>query len=127
MNTATYKNKIIKFCGGVRDYVGELQHGPHPNGAYWYRILKPCVSFTQQNPVTKKVQLTLASLRGINNTYEQFIDIYVPPDSIIEVLVADKTGDLYEVYQAEIKKKKGLIELPGNSKVVGIGGGISRN
>jgi len=127
MNTATYKGDIIKFSGGIHEYVGELEQGVHMNGPNWYRIKNPCLIFTTKDPQTHSIQQNIVSLRGVHNTFRKFVDIFVPPESIIEICVADETGDLYKVYHQEIKKEKSIIELPGNSKVVGIGGGISRN
>lgn len=112
-----YNGEIIHFMGGIHDYIGELsQTKPHPMGPHWYRINKPCITFLQQGP--QKLVDVVASMHGPFNKYRKFVDIYIPPDSTMEIRVLDKKGKLFKFYQEELSRKgPDLIKVADSSIV----------
>lgn len=123
----TYTDQIIHLTGGIHDYVGELSCTLHPNGEGWYRIKKPCMIFKHKDPQSNAVKTVLSSLQGPKQAYKTYIDIYIPPgESVIEIRILDKSGQLYEVYkkESELKRAKradgsNLIEMPNVPLVPG--------
>ena len=115
-----YNGEVIHFIGGVHDYLGELDQSEHPMGSDWYRIKNPCITFQQQDPQTQKLNNVVASMAGPNKAYQKFVDIRVPPDSIMEIRVLDKKGDLYKVYKQESERvAPSLIHMPSSGVVAG--------
>lgn len=116
-----YNSEIIHFIGGVHDYIGELDQSEHPMGKNWYRIKKPCITFSQRNEEKQRVDNVVASMVGPHKTYRKFVDIRVPEDSIMEIRVLDKNGDLYKFYQKESNRvSPSLIVMPDSDVVTDI-------
>jgi len=101
-----YKNEIVHFLGGANEYVGILETlSAEAGGGHWYRIHEPCLSFTQDNPALKRRQNILAYMCGAPKNYHNYVDIYIPQDSIIEIRVLDKKGDMFRIYRQEVERK----------------------
>lgn len=120
-----YAGEIIHFIGGMTPFLGELDQGDHPNGPNWYRIKNPCLIKlvpSETGPKTAKIDVT--TLEGDNNYYRKYVDIRIPPDSILEIRTLDKKGEFYKMYDAAQKRiKKGLIHRVGNqgsANIVGV-------
>ena len=110
----TYKDKIVQFFGGVNQYIGEMDPGPHPNGSNWYRILNPCCPNVES--VGDGVRLSLTRIWGMDKLYKKYVDIYCPPDSLIEIRELD--GGMLNMYKKELERPDmNLIKSPGDSEV----------
>jgi len=98
-----YEGQIIHFFGGMTPYIGELhQNKKHPNGDGWIRINNPCQLHVEKQG--KNVRAQVRRIWGMNKIYQKFVDIYCPPDSLKEIMVLDKDGDLYKSYKKEIER-----------------------
>jgi len=118
-----YNDEIIEFSGGINSYIGKLEQSKHPQGPGWYRIIDPCLVIQKEGLETKQIKNTIATIWGPQKNFRKFVDIYVPPDSIMEVKVLDKDGELYKFYQTEISRKApNLIVLPS----MGVAGKVGR-
>ena len=116
-----YRDEVIHFIGGVHDYLGELDQSEHPMGKHWYRIKKPCLIFRQEDAANKKMTQAVASLAGPQKAYLKYVDIYVPPESIMEIRTLDKNGKLYEIYKQEAERvAPSLIHMPDSSILPGM-------
>lgn len=112
-----YKGQIIHFNGGINAYVGELDQANHKNGENWYRIINPCEVRYKAEP-NGLTRMGLSAIWGNGDFFKHFIDIKVPDESIIEIRIVDKEGDLYEAYKKEIKRKKSkIIQVPSNMTI----------
>ena len=109
-----YRDEIIHFIAGPNEYLGKLSQAEHPNGEGWYRIEKPALIFQRENPQHKRIDTVITSLPGLNKGYRNFVDIHIPKgQSIIEIRVLDKAGQLYEVYNREVNREgPSLIQVP---------------
>lgn len=96
-----YRDEIIHFTGGIYDYLGELDQSEHPMGDNWYRIKKPCHIFQQKNPDDSSITNIVSSINGSGKIYRKFVDVRIPPDSIMEIRILDKSGQLYRLYRKE--------------------------
>ena len=116
-----YNGEIIHFAGGINDYIGKLDQTEHPAGKGWHRILNPCLHFMAKDPSSKKMQNIIVNMAAgptAENNYRKFVDIYIPPDSIIEVRILDQKGDLCEAYRKESERRgSSLIKSPGSDVV----------
>jgi len=99
-----YKGEVVHFIGGLTEFLGELDQTEHPNGVNWYRIKNPCIVFTRNNEQMKRVETVVALLSGPQKAYRRFVDIRIPPDSILEIRVLDKNGALYKHYYDEVNR-----------------------
>jgi len=97
-----YQNEIIHFTGGINEYIGELDQTKHPLGDGWYRIKNPCCPYTNQDG--DKVSFSITRIWGVDKLYRKFVDIYCPPDSLMEIRVLDKNGGLYKAYMKELNR-----------------------
>lgn len=107
-----YNDEVVQFRGGISEYVGRVKELKE-RGKGWYRIKEPCLVFQRDNPAMKRRENVLAYLPGPQQNFKKFIDVYIPPDSIIEVWPLDEAGELYKVYQKEISREApSLIVVP---------------
>ena len=106
-----YQGEIIHFAGGMNEYIGELDQSKHPLGKGWCRIKNPCtVNLVQDG---KTVNRIISRIWGVEKLYRKFIDIYCPPDSLMEIRVVDKDGKIYKVYKQELDRPDlNLIKAP---------------
>ena len=103
-----YKDEIVHFSGGIHDYIGSLEtSGKEAGGGQWFRIHEPCLTFTQDNPALKTRKNIIALMSGAPGArnYHNYVDIYIPQDSIIEIRVLDKNGDMFRIYRQEVERK----------------------
>ena len=113
-----YKGQVIQFFGGVHVYLGEIDQAPHKMGEGWWRILNPCLIFTEKDPVNNRINTVVAALRGPTKAYKQYVDIYMPPSEPIEIRTLDKNGDMYKIYKQESERKDPeLIVTPSNADI----------
>lgn len=114
-----YNSDIIQLSGGLNDYVGELEQSNHPMGEGWYRINKPCIIFTRENPATKQIQNVIVPMKGIpgQEAYRNYVDVRIPDTMAMEIRALDKEGPMYKLYMQEINRKKSSIILPNNGVV----------
>ncbi len=119
-----YAGEIIHFIGGVTPFLGELDRGGHPNGSNWYRIHNPCLVRIVPSPNDpNKGMVDITTMEGDESAYRKYVDIRIPEDSILEIRVLDKQGNLYKMYDAAQKRiKKGVIHRVGNSDIASIVG-----
>jgi hypothetical protein len=97
-----YKEEVIHFIGGMNEYLGVMDQTEHSNGKGWYRILDAChIGFDPERKATR-----VTRLGGPKHVYRSFVDIYIPPDSIMEVRALDKKGELYNVWRKAITQPK---------------------
>lgn len=114
-----YNGEIIHFFGGLTAYIGELDQIEHPAGPGWWRIRHPCISESYKDD-DDNLQTMVLRIWGDKKRYRKFVDIYCPPDSLMEIRVLDKNGGLYEDYMKELKRptaKPGLIVAPSSAEV----------
>lgn len=111
-----YNGQIIHFSGGINEYIGELDQAPHKMGKNWYRINNPCM--IREVQTQQGMQTRLMAIQGVGNFYKRFVDIRVPDDSIVEIRVVDKEGDLVEAYRKEsVREKSKIIQMASNLKL----------
>lgn len=116
-----YKNEIIHFSGGMHDYIGELDSTPHPWGEGWIRIKNPCEVVYQKNK-QGGIDKILIRIWGVKKEYRRFVDIYCPPDSLKEIRVVDKEGEIYKVYRKEVDRASlDLIKAPTSADLAAVG------
>ena len=109
-----YKDEVVHFSGGLNDYVGMLEiMSVEAGGGRWCRIHEPCLLFQMKSPTTRQLQNVLTYMCGAPKNYHPYVDIFIPRDSIIEVRVLDKKGQMFDVYKREISRKApNLIVVP---------------
>jgi len=111
-----YQNEIIHFTGGINEYIGELDQTKHPLGDGWYRIKNPCCPYINRDG--DKVSFSITRIWGVDKLYRKFVDIYCPPDSLMEIRVLDKNGGLYKAYMKELNRPDlNLIKPPTDSEL----------
>jgi len=116
-----YQNEIIHFTGGINEYIGELDQTEHPLGEGWIRIKNPCEVIYGEKKGQGKVRLLLR-IWGVKKDYRRFVDIYCPPDSLKEIRVLDKDGEVYKVYKRELDRPSlDLIKAPTDADLATIG------
>lgn len=110
--------RVFRFIGGAHDWVGEIDITPsqsHPRGiGNWWRLKNPCIyrEFTNsQGTVTS----SMMSIYGPGQNYQQYVDIHVPEDSIIEIMEVYPGGTIDKLYQAELKRKESNLYIPDQS------------
>jgi len=99
-----YKGEIIHFIGGITEYIGELDQTEHPKGTGWYRIKNPCYFVQQKSPDGKSITLGVSRIWGVDKLYRKYVDLYCPPDSLIEIRTLDKNGGLYKSYMNQLER-----------------------
>lgn len=99
-----YNGEVVHFIGGAQQYIGKIDQGEHPNGPGWWRIKDPCVTFQEKDQQTQKINNVVFSMAGPNKIYRKFVDVFIPSESIIEIKVLDKNGQLYKVYKEEANR-----------------------
>jgi hypothetical protein len=114
-----YKGEVIHIIGGLNDYIGELDQSEHPNGPGWYRINKPVLSFLQQDDKGRPVN-ALFAYKGApgEQTYRDYVDIFIPPDDPKEIRTLVKDGPSHKIYMKIVNAKKSIIHLPNQGKGV---------
>lgn len=114
-----YNDDVVQFRGGISEYVGRVTELKE-RGKGWYRIKEPCLVFQRDNPAMKRRENVLAYLPGPQKNFKKYVDVYIPPDSIIEVWPLDEAGELYKVYEKEISRKTpDLIIVPNMGVAAG--------
>jgi len=122
-----YNGEIIHFIGGIHGYIGELDQSKHPMGEGWVRIKNPCAVDIVQDNKTKAVNRVIARIWGIKKLYQKYVDIYCPKDSLKEIRVLDKQGEIYQVYQKELNRPDlNLIKAPTDGDIAKVLGGKGR-
>jgi len=97
-----YNGETIQFIGGLNEYIGVLDQTEHPNGQGWYRLKQAChIGFDQQKKAT-----VITRLGGPKRVYRDYVDIYIPRDSLMEIRTLDKDGELYKVWNDEMRRPK---------------------
>jgi len=86
----------------MNEYIGKLDQSKHPLGKGWWRIKNPCSVHMIQDGQT--VNRVLSRIWGFAKLYRKFVDIYCPPDSLMEIRVLNKDGEIYKVYNAELNR-----------------------
>ena len=116
-----YKDEVVQFLGGANEYVGQLETlSVESCGGKWYRIHEPCLIFQQDNPALKRRQNILAYMCGAPKNYHNYVDIFIPRDSIIEIRTLDKKGDMFKIYRQEVDRKApSLVVVPNMGVVAG--------
>lgn len=97
-----YKGEIIHFFGGLQPYIGRLDTNEHPNGPGWYRIIDPC-EVAQRVDKEGRAHGVISRIWGVQKNYRHYVDVYCPEDSLKEIRVLDKNGEMYNIYQQELK------------------------
>lgn len=116
-----YENKVVHFTGGIKEYIGRLFQGKHPNGKGWWRINEPCQVVVVQKG-EELISVSLARIWGMDKLYEKHIDIYCPEDFLMEIKVLDESGGIYKTYLKEIgRPDRSLILSPTDDNLMQFG------
>ena len=104
-----YKDQIVRFTGGIHDWIGEIDQAPHKMGKNWYRLKNPVMVAEDAKG------LRMLAVQGANNLFKKYVDIRVPDDCVIEILTVDPSGDVMKAYKQESERKKSDLILPAGA------------
>lgn len=117
INVKKYSGKIIHLTYGGNDYIGDIKVLSEEG---WYRIFNPCsVNVVQiQTPKGPGEKIFISAIQQDDDRYEKFVDIFIPPEMIIEIRVLNPDGAYMEIYNRQIARKKSkLIHLPAGASL----------
>lgn len=105
-----YKDQIVRFTGGIHDWIGEIDQAPHKMGKNWYRILNP-VMVAEDG----KGGMRFHAVQGNENLFKKYVDLRIPDDCVIEIMTVDPSGAVMKAYKQESERKKSDLILPAGA------------
>lgn len=100
-----YPGKVIYILGGMREYIGEMDTLPHPNGENWYRIKNACEVIHTEIKEGKRARI-VSAIDGPQKDFKKHVDIRIPEDSIMEILEVNPEGNIHKIYKQELTRVK---------------------
>ena len=117
----TYEGQVIWLIGGTTQFLGKLID--HPSDLdRWFRVAEPC--FIAQNQMKDgQIQILVLKYGMPTGDYEDYVDLYIPPEFDIEIRTLFPDGNIRALYEKQrARERTENIIIPGTEEAMMYGG-----